>query len=97
MFLSELGVDITPLLTSAGIIGFAISFGSQSLIKDLVAGLFFLAEDTIREGEIVEIAGVKGKVKTIKIRTITLEDEKGVLYTIPNGEIKTVSNFSRRV
>lgn len=96
MILSELGINIAPLLTSAGIIGFAVSFGSQTLIKDLIAGLFLLAEDTLREGETVQVAGVKGKVKSIKIRTITLEDEEGVLHTIPNGTIKTVSNFSRQ-
>lgn len=96
MILSELGINITPLLTSAGIIGFAVSFGSQTLIKDLIAGLFLLAEDIIREGETVQVAGVKGKVKSIKIRTVILEDEKGTLHTIPNGTIKTVSNFSRQ-
>ena len=96
MVLSELGINITPLLTSAGIIGFAVSFGSQSLIKDLIAGLFLLAEDTVREGEIVQVAGIKGEVKRIGIKTITLKDEEGTLHTIPNGSIKVVSNFSRR-
>lgn len=95
-FLSELGVTITPLLTSAGIIGFAISFGSQSLIKDLIAGLFLLVEDTIREGEIIQVSGIKGEVKRVGIKTIALKDEEGVLHTIPNGLIGVVSNFSRK-
>jgi small-conductance mechanosensitive channel len=94
--LSELGINIAPLLTSAGIIGFAISFGSQSLIKDLIAGLFLLIEDTIREGEILQVAGIKGTVKRIGIRTTTLKDEKGTLHIIPNGSIKVVSNLSRK-
>lgn len=95
ILLSELGVNTAPFLTSAGIVGFAVSFGAQSLIKDLIAGVFLLWEDTIREGETIEVVGIRGKVKKIGIRTLLLEDEKGTLHTIPNGTIRTVSNFSR--
>jgi small-conductance mechanosensitive channel len=96
MILSELGLDIAPLIASAGILGLAIGFGSQALVKDLISGLFLLIEDTVRTGEIIQTAGVKGKVKKIGMRTMMIEDEEGVVHIIPNGSITTVANFSRK-
>jgi small-conductance mechanosensitive channel len=96
MTLSELGFNIAPLIASAGILGLAIGFGSQTLVKDLISGLFLLLEDTIRTGELIKAAGVKGKVRKIGIRTIMVKDEEGVVHTIPNGSITTVANFSRK-
>jgi small conductance mechanosensitive channel len=96
MILSEVGVNIAPLIASAGILGLAVGFGAQTLVKDVISGLFLLLDDTIRTGETVKAAGVQGKVKKIGVRSLTLEDEDGVLHTIPTGSISVVSNFSRK-
>lgn len=95
LILSVLEINITPLLASAGIIGIAIGFGSQALVKDLIAGLFLLAEDSIAVGDLVEIGNARGVVKSIGIRTIILKDEDGALHIIPAGQITQVINLSR--
>lgn len=95
LILSVLEVDITPLLASAGIIGIAIGFGSQALVKDLIAGLFLLAEDSIAVGDLVEIGNNRGVVERIGIRTIILRDEDGALHIIPAGVVTQVINLSR--
>lgn len=96
MVLSELGVNIAPLIASAGILGLAVGFGAQTLVKDLISGLFLLLDDTIRTDELVKVAGIQGKVKKVGIRTLVIEDDDGVIHTIPNGSITTVSNFNRK-
>jgi len=93
--LATVGVNVTPLLASAGVVGLAIGFGAQTLVKDVIAGFFLLVEDQFDEGDEIEIAGKKGVVIKITLKTIWLKDEDGALHIIPAGVITTVSNFTR--
>lgn len=95
MVLSEVGVDLKPLLAAAGLGGLAIGFGAQSLVKDVISGFFILLEDSVRVGDVVEIAGVSGLVEEVKLRTIVLRDESGSIHVIPNGSINTVKNMTQ--
>ena len=95
MVLRELDVDITPVLTGAGIIGLAVGFGAQTLVKDIISGLFLIAEDQVRIGDAAEVNGVGGSVEEINLRTIVLRDLHGVVHTIANGEIRTLANKSK--
>jgi small conductance mechanosensitive channel len=95
MALRELGVDITPILTGAGIIGLAVGFGAQTLVKDMISGLFMIAEDQVRIGDVVQINGIGGAVEAINLRTIVLRDVEGMVHIIANGEIRTLSNRSK--
>ena len=91
MVLRELDVDITPVLTGAGIIGLAVGFGAQTLVKDIISGLFLIAEDQVRLGDAAEINGIGGTVEEINLRTIVLRDVEGVVHTIANGDIRTLA------
>ncbi len=93
--LSALGVDVSSLLTIAGVSGVAIGFGSQTLVKDFISGMFLWGEGRVNVGDIVTIAGQTGVVEEIALRTTTLRDNGGYVYTIPNGDIRTVVNMSR--
>ena len=93
--LAELGVTIAPLLASAGVLGIAVGFGAQSLIKDYFNGLFLLLEDQIHQGDVVEIAGKGGLVEEITLRYIRLRDYEGSVHFVPSGEVTTVTNRSR--
>jgi small conductance mechanosensitive channel len=95
MALRELDVDITPVLTGAGIIGLAVGFGAQTLVKDIISGLFLIAEDQVRIGDVVLVNGIGGAVEEINLRTIVLRDLEGVVHAISNGEIRTLSNRSK--
>ena len=95
LILSNLGVDIGPLLAGAGIIGVAIGFGSQTLVKDVVSGAFFLIDDAFRVGEYIETGDIKGTVEKISIRSLRLRHHRGLIHTVPYGEIKSVTNYSR--
>lgn len=95
MVLRELDVDITPVLTGAGIIGLAIGFGAQSLVKDIIAGIFLIAENQVRIGDVAEINGIGGAVEEINLRTVVLRDLEGVVHTIANGEIRTLANRTK--
>ncbi len=95
IILSNLGVNIGPLLAGAGIIGVAIGFGSQTLVRDIVSGAFFLIDDAFRVGEYVETGSVKGTVEKIAIRSLRLRHHRGLVHTIPYGEIRSVTNYSR--
>lgn len=95
MVLSEVGVDLKPLLAAAGLGGLAIGFGAQSLVKDVISGFFILLEDSIRVGDVVEIAGVGGLVEQVTLRTVVLRDEAGSTHVIPNGTINTVKNMTQ--
>jgi moderate conductance mechanosensitive channel len=95
MALRELDVDITPVLTGAGIIGLAVGFGAQTLVKDIISGLFIIAEDQVRIGDVATINGIGGAVEEINLRTIVLRDLEGVVHTIANGEIRTLSNRTK--
>ena len=94
MIARELGVDIAPLLAGAGVVGLAIGFGAQSLVKDFVSGFFLLIEDQVRVGDVVEMAGQKGQVERVTLRTTVLRDGAGTLHVVPNGQISTLSNFT---
>ncbi|MFS8048054.1 mechanosensitive ion channel family protein [Rhizobium sp. BR 314] len=93
--LSSLGIDTGPLLAGFGIFGLAVSFGSQTLIKDIVSGIFFLADDAFRVGEYVDTGKLKGTVEKISLRSLQLRHQNGPLHTIPFGQIQAVSNYSR--
>lgn len=95
IFLSSLGVDIGPLIAGAGIVGIAIGFGAQTLVKDIVSGLFFLLDDAFRVGEYVTIGDTKGTVEKISVRSLRLRHHNGPLHTVPFGEIQTLTNWSR--
>ncbi len=95
MLLSELGINIAPLLAGAGVLGVAIGFGAQSLIKDFLSGLFILIEDHYNKGDVVEVAGHVGTVEEINLRRTVLRDLDGIVHSIPNGEISTSSNYTR--
>ena len=95
MILSEGGVDLKPLLAAAGLGGLAIGFGAQSLVKDLISGFFILWEDSVRIGDVVEIAGVAGLVEEVELRTIKLRDVSGTLHIVPNGVIDKVKNLTK--
>ena len=95
MILSEGGVDLKPLLAAAGLGGLAVGFGAQSLVKDLIAGFFILWEDSVRIGDVVEVAGVAGLVEEVELRTIKLRDVSGNLHVVPNGVIDKVKNLTK--
>ena len=95
MALRELDVDITPVLTGAGVIGIAVGFGAQTLVKDIISGLFLIAEDQVRIGDVVEINGIGGAIEEINLRTIVLRDLEGVVHVISNGEIRALANKSK--
>ncbi|MGI9482105.1 MAG: mechanosensitive ion channel domain-containing protein [Hyphomicrobiales bacterium] len=95
MTLAELGVNIGPLFASAGVIGLAIGFGAQTLIRDIFSGAFFLMDDAFRKGEYIDIGTVKGTVEKISIRSFQLRHHNGPLNTVPFGEIRHLTNFSR--
>lgn len=94
MVLSEVGIDIFPLLTGAGLVGLAFGFGAQNLVRDMIAGFFVLLENQYRKGDVVKIAGVEGLVEDVNLRRTILRDLDGAVHSIPNGEIKVASNYS---
>jgi small conductance mechanosensitive channel len=93
--LSAVGVDLGPLLAGAGVVGLAISFGAQSLVKDVISGLFILIENQFGVGDVIRIEGVSGTVERMTLRVVVLRDVHGVVHIVPNGEIKKVSNLTR--
>ena len=94
MILNEFGVNTSPALTGAGIIGVALGFGAQSLVRDLIGGFFLILENQIRVGDVVAINGTGGLVEVINLRTTILRDEEGTLHVFPNGAITTLANKS---
>ncbi|WP_083923678.1 mechanosensitive ion channel family protein [Amorphus coralli] len=93
--LAGIGVNIAPLFAGAGVVGLAIGFGAQTLIRDIFSGAFFLIDDAFRRGEYIDLGGVKGVVEKISIRSFQLRHQNGPLHTIPFGEIKRLTNYSR--
>ena len=91
----ELGVNVAPLFAGAGIVGLAIGFGAQTLVRDIISGAFFLIDDAFRKGEYIDVGEVKGTVEKISIRSFQLRHHLGMLHTIPFGEITHLTNFSR--
>lgn len=94
MLLPEFGINPTPLLAGAGLIGLAIGMGSKSLVQDYLSGLFILLEDQYSVGDKVEILGKKGKVIDLNLRRTVIKDSEETLHYIPNGQIKSASKFS---
>ena len=95
MVLRELELDITPVLTGAGIVGLAVGFGAQTLVRDVISGFFLILEDQVRVGDVAVVNGTGGLVEAINLRTIVLRDEQGTVHVFPNGEIKTLANMSK--
>lgn len=95
IILSSIGVNIGPLIAGAGVIGLAIGFGSQTLVRDILSGVFFLIDDAFRVGDYIETAGTKGMVEYISLRSVKLRHPRGMVFTIPFGDMGAVQNFSR--
>ena len=95
LILSELGIEIGPLIAAAGVVGLAVGFGSQTLVKDIITGLFIILEGQITIGDIVEVAGHSGRVEAITIRTVRLRDVNGHLHVVPFSEVTTVKNITQ--
>ncbi len=95
IILSTLGVNIGPLIAGAGVIGLAIGFGSQTLVRDILSGVFFLIDDAFRVGDYIETGGIKGMVQHISLRSVKLRHPRGMVFTIPFGDMGAVQNFSR--
>jgi small-conductance mechanosensitive channel len=95
IILSSLGLDIGPLIAGAGVIGLAIGFGSQTLVRDILSGVFFLIDDAFRVGDYIETGGIKGMVQHISLRSVKLRHPRGMVFTIPFGDMGAVQNFSR--
>ncbi|HMR69461.1 MAG TPA: mechanosensitive ion channel, partial [Rubrivivax sp.] len=97
LVLSELGISIAPILGAAGVVGLAVGFGAQSLVKDFFTGFVLLLENQIRQGDVVEIAGRTGVVEKITLRFVQLRDYGGIAYFLPDGERTAVVTLSRGV
>ena len=93
--LMEIGINVSPLFAGAGVVGLAVGFGSQTLVRDIFSGAFFLMDDAFRKGEYIDIGDVKGTVEKISLRSFQLRHHLGALNTIPFGEIKVLTNYSR--
>ncbi len=95
MVLREFNLDIAPVLTGAGIVGLAVGFGAQTLVRDIISGFFLILENQVRVGDVAAINGTGGLVDAINLRTIVLRDEQGTMHVFPNGAITTLANFSK--
>ena len=95
IILSELGINITPILTGAGIAGLAVGFGAQNLVRDIINGVFILLENQYSKGDVIKIADTAGLVEDINLRRTVLRDLDGIVHYIPNGEISKASNFTQ--
>ena len=95
MILAELGINIAPYLAAAGILGVALGFGAQTLVKDLIGGIFIIVEDQYNVGDVVQISGISGIVQEINLRRTVLRDLDGIVHFIPNGESGIASNYTR--
>lgn len=95
MMLRAIDVDITPILTGAGILGLAVGFGAQTLVKDIISGFFVILEDQVRVGDVAVVNGTSGTVEQINLRTLVLRDIEGTVHVFPNGSITTLANRSK--
>jgi small-conductance mechanosensitive channel len=95
MVLSALGVEIAPLIAGAGVVGVAVGFGAQTLVKDVISGVFYLLDDAFRIGEYIQSGSYKGTVESFSLRSVKLRHHRGPLYTVPFGELGAVQNMSR--
>jgi small-conductance mechanosensitive channel len=95
MVLTAFGLNIAPVLTGAGILGLAVGFGAQTLVRDIISGFFLILEDQVRVGDVAAINGVAGAVEALNLRTIVLRDGEGTVHVFPNGAIQTLANRSK--
>ncbi len=95
MVLAAIGVDTAPLLASAGIVGVAIGFGAQTLVRDLISGMFILVEDQFAVGDVIQVGSTSGTVERMTVRATIIREFSGTLHVIPNGEIRQVANITR--
>lgn len=93
--LSSMGLDIGPLIAGAGVVGIAIGFGAQALVRDIISGIFFLIDDAFRVGEYVEFGEIRGQVEQISIRSMRLRHHRGAIHTVPFGELRSITNYNR--
>jgi small conductance mechanosensitive channel len=93
--LSQLGLDVRPILAGAGIVGLAVGFGAQYVVRDVIAGFFLVLEDQVRVGDVAVVNGTGGLVETVTFRTITLRDLAGTVHVFPNGAVTTLANMTR--
>lgn len=96
MILREIGVEIGPILASAGIVGLAIGFGAQNLVRDVISGFFFIIENQVRVGDVAIVNGTGGLVEEVNFRTLILRDLSGVVHVFPNGAISTLANLTHQ-
>jgi small-conductance mechanosensitive channel len=95
MALSAVGVEVGPLLAGAGVVGVAVGFGAQTLVKDIISGMFFLLDDAFRVGEYIESGDTRGTVEAFSLRSIKLRHHRGYLHTVPFGSLEKITNYSR--
>jgi moderate conductance mechanosensitive channel len=95
LILNEVGVNVAPVLTGAGIAGIAVGFGAQSLVRDVLSGFFLILEDQLRVGDFAAVNGTNGLVEQVSLRTIVLRDIRGTVHVFPNGAITTLANHSK--
>jgi len=95
IILRELGIDIAPILASAGILGLAVGFGAQNLVRDVISGFFIIMENQVRVGDVAIINGTGGLVEKVNFRTLVLRDLSGIVHVFPNGTINTLANVTR--
>jgi len=95
MSLDQIGLDITPILASAGIAGLAVGFGAQNLVRDVINGFFMILENQVRVGDVAIVNGTGGLVEAISFRTITLRDQSGTVHIFPNGTVTTLANMTK--
>jgi len=95
--MSEWGINVAPILTGAGIMGLAVGFGAQSLVKDAINGFFILLENQFNVGDYVKISGFEGKVVTMSLRNTVLKTDRGVTHNIPNSKIDVVTKYTKKV
>lgn len=93
--LSSMGLDIGPLIAGAGVVGIAVGFGAQALVRDIISGIFFLIDDAFRVGEYVEFGEIRGQVEQISIRSMRLRHHRGAIHTVPFGELRSITNYNR--
>ncbi|MFZ5772367.1 MAG: mechanosensitive ion channel family protein [Thermodesulfobacteriota bacterium] len=94
ILLKEIGVEIAPILASAGIVGLAVGFGAQNLVRDVISGFFFILENQVRVGDVAIVNGTGGLVEQINFRTIVLRDLGGIVHVFPHGSVTTLSNLT---
>lgn len=95
MALSALGIEVGPLIAGAGVVGVAIGFGAQTLVKDVISGVFFLLDDAFRIGEYIESGDIRGTVESFSLRSVKLRHHRGYLHTVPFGSLEKITNYSR--